>query len=88
LIVNVKKIGAGAVLVGAMAFPAFGIGSGIANADDVVPNSPGMWKLDEGDDWNGGEGRDWRGWDGPRWNNGACVWVPPAVSAWVPPAVC
>jgi hypothetical protein len=92
LIVNAKKFGAGAVIVGAMAVSGFGLGSGVASADESIPNSPGMWKLDEGDDWDGwdGEGRDWRGWDGPRYwdRGGACAWVPPAVSMWVPPAAC
>lgn len=93
---TVKKIGAQAGIVGALAFTALGLGSGVANADQPVPTSPGMtWKLDRDDDWDGwGGGWDggWRG--GPGWNgpayywNGPCVWVPPAVSMWVPPAVC
>jgi hypothetical protein len=93
LIVNVKKIGADAAIVGALAFTALGLGSGVANADQAIPSSPGVtWKLDrdDWDDWDDWDddwrGRDWRGWDGPRWGN--CAWVPPAVSIWVPPAVC
>ncbi len=89
---NMKKIGAEAAIVGALAFTALGIGSGVANADRQVPTSPGMtWKVDKphwdewDDDWDG-----WRGgqrWDGPQyWGN--CPWVPPAVAVWVPPAVC
>jgi hypothetical protein len=95
--VNVKKIGAGAAIFGALVVTGFSISSGVANADPQVPASPGMiWKLDRGHD---GEGRDWDGhwrgeWDGwrggPGYYNpgGPCVWVPPAVAVWVPPAVC
>jgi hypothetical protein len=90
-IVTVKNIGAQAAIVGALAATAMGIGTGVANADQPVPSSPGMtWKLDrddweDWDDWNDG----WRG--GPRWNGppaqcGAGYWVPPAVWQWVPPA--
>jgi hypothetical protein len=89
--VTVKNIGAQAAIVGALAATAMGIGTGVANADQPVPSSPGMtWKLDrddweDWDDWNDG----WRG--GPRWNGppaqcGAGYWVPPAVWQWVPPA--
>jgi hypothetical protein len=94
--VTVKKIGAQSAIVGALAFTALGLGSGVANADQPVPTSPGMtWKLDRDDDWDDWDD-DWDdGWrGGPRWNgpgyygNGPCVWVPPAVSMWVPPAVC
>ena len=90
---NVKKIGAEAVIVGALAFAAVGMGAGMANAAPDV-----AWKLDRGhghdgwewdgdDDWNGG----WNG--GPAWYAppaapcGAGYWVPPAVSQWIPPAV-
>jgi hypothetical protein len=89
-----KKISAEAAIAGALAFTALGMGSGIANADQSVPNTPGMtWKLDNDDDWDDWD-NDWRGprWDGPRWDSrgyyGPCVWVPPAVAVWVPPAVC
>jgi hypothetical protein len=89
--VDMKRIGAEAAIVGALAFTALGVGSGVANADQAIPNSPGVtWKLDRDDDWD-----DWYDWDddwrGPRWDGpryGPCVWVPPAVSMWVPPAVC
>lgn len=95
---NVKKIGAEAAIVGALAVTTLGIGSGVAGADQPIPDSPGAtWSLDrghgeggEGPDWDG----DWNGWrDGPQyWNGpqywGNCAWVPPAVSMWVPPAVC
>jgi hypothetical protein len=95
-IVTMKKNGAQAAIVGALAFTALGLGSGVANADQPVPTSPGMtWKLDrddDWDDWDDWDDREWRGWDGPRWDGpryyGPCVWVPPAVSMWVPPAVC
>ena len=92
-IVTMKKIGAQAGIVGALAVTALGLGSGVATADQPIPTSPGMtWKLyrdDEWDDWDDG----WRGgplWDGPGYyyGNGPCMWVPPAVSMWVPPAVC
>jgi hypothetical protein len=88
---SVKKFGAEAALVGALAFTALGIGTGVANAEQPVPSTPGMtWKLDN--DWDDWDDWDDRGWDGPRyWGGpqyGPCVWVPPAVSMWVPPAVC
>lgn len=97
-IVTVKKIGAQTAIVGALAFTALGIGSGIANADQPTPSSPGMtWKLDN-DDWDDWDDDDWDRWrGGPRWDGpgyygpgyyGGCAWVPPAVSMWVPPAVC
>jgi hypothetical protein len=94
--VTMKNIGVQAAIVGALSFTALGLGSGVANADQPVPTSPGMtWKLDRDDDWDDWDD-DWDdGWrGGPRWNgpgyygNGPCVWVPPAVSMWVPPAVC
>ena len=94
---TMKKIGAQTAIVGALAFTALGLGSGVASADQLAPTSPGMtWKLDKpdrdwddwDDDWNDGwrGGPRWERWDGPRY--GGCVWVPPAVSQWVPPAVC
>jgi hypothetical protein len=92
--VNVKKIGAGTAIAGALGVTALGLGSGVANAEAPMPNSPGMtWKLDKDwDDWDDWDDRDWRRWDGPRWDGpayyGPCVWVPPAVAMWVPPAVC
>jgi hypothetical protein len=91
---NVKKIGAEASIVGALAVTALGLGTGVANADQPVPSSPGVtWKLDnDWDDWDDDwDDRGWRRWDGPRWDGphwGHCAWVPPAVSMWVPPAVC
>jgi hypothetical protein len=96
-IVTVKKIGAQAAIVGALAFTGLGIGAGVANADQPAPTSPAItWKLDRDDDWDDWDDG-WRGgprWDGPGYygpgyyGNGPCVWVPPAVSMWVPPAVC
>ena len=92
-IVNVKKIGTEATIIGALAATALGIASGVAGADQSIPGSPGVaWKLDrhghDWDDWNH-RGRDWRG--GPEWAAppapcGAGYWVPPAVWQWVPPA--
>lgn len=97
---KMKKIGAHLTIAGALGFTALGLGAGVANADQPIPNTPGMtWKLDHdghgwghwggGDgDWQGGDwqGGDWNG--GPGWNApcGVGYWVPPAVSQWVPPA--
>jgi hypothetical protein len=96
-IVTMKRIGAEAAIVSALAFTAIGVGAGVASADQPLPSTPGMtWKLDRGghghgwdwddnDDWNGG----WGG--GPAWYGppaapcGAGYWVPPAVWQWVPP---
>ncbi|KKW62290.1 hypothetical protein ABQF17_12585 [Mycolicibacterium elephantis] len=89
---NVRMLGAGAAMVGALGFTALGVGAGVASAEQAVPNSPGVtWKLDRphwDDDWDDWR-HEWRGarWDGPRYG-GACAWVPPAVSMWVPPAAC
>ena len=101
-IVIMKKIVTQSAIVGALAFTALGVGAGVANADQLVPSSPGMtWKLDRDDDWEDWDGdwnrgdwnRNWNdGWrGGPGWNGppaacGAGVWVPPAVWQWVPPA--
>lgn len=84
-IVNVKKVGTAAAIVGAVTIGAFGIGAGVASADKPHWN-----------DWDGGghgHRGDWDGWrDGPVYTGpayyGPCVWVPPAVAVWVPPAVC
>lgn len=86
-----KMIGSAAVMAGAFALPALGFGTGVANAEQPLADSPSAsWKLDrphdrDWDDWDDG----WRGrgWHGPP-HHSACAWVPPAVSAWVPPAVC
>jgi hypothetical protein len=95
LIVNMKKMSMGVAILSALAATSVGIGTGIANADQQLPNSPGViLKLGPG---HGPKWHDWDHWDGPHdgwrgpvdyYNRGACVWVPPAVSAWVPPAVC
>lgn len=87
---KLKRIAAGAAFVGTLGFTAVGM-SGVANAEQAVPNSPGMtWKLDK-PRWHDryDDDRGWRDarWDGPRYG-GPCMWVPPAVSGWVPPAVC
>ncbi len=87
-----KRIGAGAAFVATLGFTAVGWSAGVANAEQAVPNSPGVtWKHDKPhwDDWYDDDDRNWRGarWDGPYYG-GPCVWVPPAVSGWVPPAVC
>lgn len=88
---KLKRIAAGAAFVGTLGFTAVGLSS-VANAEQAVPNSPGVtWKLDKPhwNDWYDDDDREWRGarWDGPRYG-GPCAWVPPAVSGWVPPAVC
>ncbi|OBG20837.1 hypothetical protein A5765_22290 [Mycolicibacterium celeriflavum] len=88
----VKRIGVQAALIGALAATAVGVGSGVANAEQPVPNAPGMtWKLDKWDDWDDrGRGPRWDSpayWNGPQYG-GPCAWVPPAVSMWVPPAAC
>jgi hypothetical protein len=97
LIVNVKRFGAGAAIVSAMAFATVGMGAGVASADQPLPSTPGMtWKLDHGH--GNGRGGDW-GWGDGGWNGGwnggwqappapcgAGYWVPPAVWQWVPPA--
>jgi hypothetical protein len=93
-IVNMKKIGAEAAILSALAFTAVGMGAGIASADQPMPSTPGMtWKLDRGhghghggdwdwdDDWSGGPA-----WQAPPAPCGAGYWVPPAVWQWVPPA--
>ena len=86
---KLKSIAAGAACVGALSFSAVGI-SGVANAEQAVPNSPGMtFKLDK-PRWHDRRD-DYREWRDDRWNGGyggPCLWVPPAVSGWVPPAVC
>jgi hypothetical protein len=93
--VNVKKIGAEAAIVSALAFTAVGTGAGIAAADQALPATSGTtWKLDRGGhghggdwDWNHNDG--WRGepaWQAPPAPCGAGYWVPPAVWQWVPPA--
>jgi hypothetical protein len=95
LIVKMKKMSTGAAILTAVAATSLGIGVGIANADQQVPDSPGVvLKLGPG---HGPKWHDWDHWRGPRdgWRGdavyypgGACAWVPPAVSPWVPPAVC
>src|SRR5258705_9068486 len=55
---NIKKIGAEAAIVSALAFTAVGMGAGVASADQPVPSTPGMtWKLDHGH--GNGHGGDW-----------------------------
>jgi hypothetical protein len=90
LIVKLKRVVATAAFVGTLGFTAIGL-SGVASAEQAVPNSPGVtWKLDK-PHWNDRHDND-RGWRDTRWDGpyygGPCLWVPPAVSGWVPPAVC
>lgn len=89
-----KRIGAEAAIVSALAFTAVGMGTGVASADQPLPSTPGMtWKLDNDDweDWDGDWNRgNWNGgWNGGWRGPGSCgagYWVPPAVWQWVPPA--
>jgi hypothetical protein len=95
---SIKKIGAEAAVVSALAFTAVGMGAGVASADQPLPASPGMtWKLDRGGhghggDWDWGDG----GWNGGGWNGGGWNggwnggWQGPGpcgAGYWVPPAV-
>lgn len=86
-----KKLGAQTAIVGALAFAAVGLGTGVASADQLAPTSPGVtWKVNKPhwgdlDDWD-----DWDDWGRGRGGHidGPCEWVPPAVDDWVPRAVC
>jgi hypothetical protein len=39
---TIKKIGAEAAIVSALAFTAVGMGAGVASADQAVPSTPGV----------------------------------------------
>jgi hypothetical protein len=41
-IMTIKKIGAEAAIVSALAFTAVGMGAGVASADQAVPSTPGV----------------------------------------------
>ena len=100
LMMKLKKIATDATIAGALAFTAFGLGAGVANADPASPRPAVMTSKLDGfalDDW-GGPGPGWGyGGGGPGYGygggpgygyGGACAWVPPVVSVWIPPAVC
>jgi hypothetical protein len=71
----VKKIAAGAGIVGALAITVLGPATGVANADTASP-------------YLGGFASDNPGY-GPGYGyNGACAWVPPFITQWIPPVVC
>jgi hypothetical protein len=73
-----KKIGATAAIAGALSFTAIGVGAGVANADQPIPNTPGMtWKLDGGHG-RGGDWNDWNDWNDDGWRGGPAWYAPPA----------
>ena len=83
----IKRIAAGAAMVGALGFGAVGMGSGIASAAPSAPVVTGVqWQQDRGD-WDNW-GHDRRGWDnrggwgyGPGWG---CVTGPFGHITWCP----
>ena len=86
-----KKIAAGAAMVGALGFTAVGLGAGIASAAPSAPTVAG-WQLNgHGGHWGHGDRDDWgdrRGWDnrggwgyGPSWG---CVTGPFGHVTWCP----
>ena len=90
-----KKIAAGAAMVGALGFTAVGLGAGIASAAPPAPVVAGtLWQQDRGhgDDWGRhGDGRDWGdrgGWGyGGNWGYGpgwGCVTGPFGYVTWGP----
>jgi hypothetical protein len=92
-----KKIAAGAAMVGALGFSAVGLGAGIASAAPPAPVVAGtLWPQDRGhgDDWGHwghGDGRGWgdRGdWGyGGNWGYGpgwGCVTGPFGHITWCP----
>jgi len=95
----IKKIAAGAAMVGALGFSAVGLGAGIASAAPSAPVVTGIeWQQGHGDwdNWGHG-GRGWddrRGWDNrggwdnrAGWGNGpgwGCVTGPFGHITWCP----
>ena len=89
----IKKIAAGAAMVGALGLSAVGLSSGVANAAPSAPVVTGVqWQQDRGD-WDnwGHDGRGWdnhRGWDNRGgWGNGpgwGCVTGPFGHVTWCP----
>lgn len=85
---SLKKIAAGAALVGALGFGAVGLSAGTANAAPPAPvagwaqDHDGYWDHNGDDRW--GHRADWddRGWDnGPRWG---CFTGPFGHISWCP----
>ena len=62
--IDLKRIAAGTMIVGAFGLAVAGMGTGVANAAPGAPNIDIVEKPhhDDWDDWD-----DWRGWDGPRY---------------------
>ena len=91
---NLKKLAAGAAMVGGLGFGAVGLATGVANAAPAAPVvADAVWQQDRGhwDDWghDGGRGRDGRdGWGyGGNWGNGpgwGCVSGPFGHVTWCP----
>ncbi len=61
---NLRKIGAEAIIAGALVFSALGLGAGVADGKPH-PHPPGPGWGDQGD-WG-------PGWNGPGWPVNACV---------------
>ena len=87
---NLKKIAAGAAMVGALGLSAVGLGAGVASAAPSAPVVTG-WEQDHGGYWghDGDGGWDNRGgWDNNRgWDNGpgwGCVTGPFGHITWCP----
>jgi hypothetical protein len=91
-----KKIAAGAAMVGALGFSAVGLGAGIASAAPAAPFVAGiLWQQDRGHGgggyWGHGDGRGWDdrgGWGyggnhgyGPGWG---CITGPFGHITWCP----
>jgi len=98
--VNVKKIAAGAAMVGALGFSAVGLGAGTASAAPPAPAvTEILWQQDRGDGGDGGDGGygghgDGRGWGdrggwgyGGNWGYGpgwGCITGPFGHVTWCP----
>ena len=74
--IDLKRIAAGTMIVGAFGLAAAGMSTGVASAAPGAPSIDIVQKPHH-DDWDDWDGDDWRGWDGPRyWGPGpiqACV---------------
>ena len=91
-----KKIAAGAAMVGALGFSAVGLGAGIASAAPPAAAAGTLWQQDRGHGdgggyWGHGDGRGWgdrggRGYGGdwgygPSWG---CITGPFGYVTWCP----
>ena len=67
--IELKRIAAGTMIVGAFGLASAGMSTGVAKA---APGAPSIDIVEKPhwDDWDDWDGDDWRGWDGPR------VWGP------------